>query len=63
MSDSIITKMEEKIQEKSNATQQSEHQEVSEQVISVLKGKRASLCKEVLIGLIRHEIDKKSTVN
>ena len=56
--------LKEKTNTESNTQQpKSEHQELAEQVLSVLKGKRASLCKEVLIGLIRHEIDKKSTVN
>ena len=50
-------------QEKSNTVQPNEHQELMEAILLVLKGKRASLCKSVLKGLIIHEIDKKSIVN
>ncbi|MBC5839621.1 hypothetical protein [Flavobacterium muglaense] len=40
-----------------------ERQELTKAILLVLKGKRASLCKSVLKDLLRHEIDKKSTVN
>jgi hypothetical protein len=42
---------------------QNEHQELYDAILLLLKGRKVSLCKEVLVGLIRHEIDKKSTVN
>ena len=68
MSDSIISKMEQKNNEKSNATQQNtpqqnEYQELCEQILCLFKGKSSSLCKQVLKDLITHGIDKKSTVN
>jgi hypothetical protein len=43
--------------------QKNDYQELIDEVLSVLKGKRASLCKMVLKDLIKHGIDKKSTVN
>lgn len=42
---------------------QNEHQELYDAILLLLKGKKVSLCKTVLKGLIEYEIDKKSTVN
>lgn len=63
MSESIITKMEQKNNEKSNVQNQNEYQELCEQILCLFKGKSSSLCKQVLKDLITHGIDKKSTVN
>jgi len=43
--------------------QKNDYQELIAEVLSVLKGKKSSLCKRVLKDLIKQGIDKKSTVN
>ena len=63
MSNSILSKMEQKNNEKSNVQNQNEYQELCEQILCLFKGKSSSLCKQVLKDLITHGIDKKSTVN
>ena len=51
------------LQNTQNTVNQNEEKELYDAILLLLKGRKVSLCKSVLKGLIKHEIDKKSTIN